>query len=85
MFVAPHITEDAKRRCDRDGIITFELRRQLLPAELTDERHTRVIVEKLRPILGPQRFEHIPKQFPRPAERSEDVRRDIEFIEGLKI
>jgi hypothetical protein len=85
MLVAPHITEEAKQRCERDGIITFELRRQLLPAELTDRRHTRVIVERLRAILGPQRFEHIPKQFPRPAVRSADVLRDIAFIGSLEV
>ena len=48
MFVAPHITEEAKRRCERDGIMVFELRRQLLPAELLDGRHMRVIVERGR-------------------------------------
>lgn len=85
MLVVAHITTDAKERCERDGIIVLELGRQLLPAELPDGRHMRVVVRELRPILGPQKFDYVPSQFPRPGQRSDGVLRDIAFIEGLAL
>lgn len=85
MLVAAHIVPDAKQRCAQEGVTVLELGRQLLPAELPDGRLMRTLVEQLRPILGPQKFDYIPRQFPRPGQRSDDVLRDIEFIRGLTL
>jgi hypothetical protein len=85
MLVVAHITREAIERCARGGITVLELGRQLIPAELPDGRRMLTIVNQLRPILGPQRFDFITKQFPRIGQRSDGILRDMEFVKNLTL
>ena len=80
VLVAAFLDKSAKQRLMGNfGLGHYELGRQLLPLELPDGRHTRLIIERLRPVLGAQPYEFVPatNKFPRPMLRTKAIEEDL--------
>lgn len=82
VLVAAHIGIEGQEACRSRGVVAHSLDRQLLPKELPDGRHMSGIVHDLMAILGPQRYEYLPKQL-RWIEPSEVILRDLDFFDNL--
>ena len=61
VLVAAHLTPEAEDACRSNGVIPHSLHRQLLPQELPDGRLMSKVVRDLEVVLGPQRFEYLPR------------------------
>ena len=85
-LVASHLSESAKKQLPALGFSSYELRRRVLPSELSDGRHVRLLLQQLRPITGPIRAELVPTdgRFPRRHQYTDALRRDLhELPEAL--
>src|ERR1017187_953010 len=81
LFVA-FATNKAQERCLRDGIRLTVLGRKIVPAEDDYHRPMKLMIEKLRCVLGPQPFEYLYSPASRTFKRSSAAKRDVNLLAG---